>query len=130
MNLSWDFMKSIAERESVKEVLSEFLKESTLKVNGADALLVLHIVSAYTSCDGNHGGPACGDPDCFANQKPDDAKIRMQLKRAVNAMRTLCNVDTKEDIDAMLLAMCAMPGDLNDRIAVIATLELLKELME
>ncbi|HGP4432943.1 TPA: hypothetical protein ACLMYU_005226 [Pseudomonas aeruginosa] len=127
MNLTWDFMKHIAEQQDVKEMLAQF---ADYKTEDCAVLLVQHIVSAYVTCDNAHAAPACGDPECLhAEKNLDGQKAKELLGLATNALKTMCSVDKKEDIDPMMVFVNVMCDDRDERIRALETLRLLKELM-
>lgn len=127
MNLTWDFMKHIAEQQDVKEMLAQYAAD---KAEDSAVLLVQHIVSAYVTCDNVHAAPACGDPECLhAEKNLDVQKTKELLGLATNALKTMCSVDKKEDIDPMMVFVDVMCDDRDERTRVLETLRLLKELM-
>lgn len=128
MNLTWDFMKHIAEQQDVKEMLAQF---ADYKTEDCAVLLVQHIVSAYVTCDNVHAAPACGDPECLHVEKNLDVqKTKELLGLATNALKTMCSVYKKEDIDPMMVFVNVMCDDRDERIRALETLRLLKELMD
>lgn len=128
MNLTWEFMKHIAEQQDVKEMLAQYAADKTEE---SAVLLVQHIVSAYVTCDNVHAAPACGDPECLHVEKNLDVqKTKELLGLATNALKTMCSVERKEQIDPMIAFVRVMCNDRDERTHVLATLQLLKELMQ